>query len=152
MTTPSQPDSAAPWGRGEDGRPCLPMGKDWTDIPELVDQQIADIQTRVGQASPGHWYRDQIPGSSPDGVSTRDGGVNYTVGRISTSQPADLDFILHAHSDVSWCLDTIAKARARVAELEAELRIGLPWTCDACGKENTRDVCAVCETDRPDPE
>lgn len=34
-------------------------------------------------------------------------------------------------------------------QLKAELRIGAPWTCDACGKQNSRDVCAVCETDRP---
>jgi hypothetical protein len=40
--------------------------------------------------------------------------------------------------------------RARVAELEAELRIGTPWKCEACGKENRRDICVICETDRPD--
>jgi hypothetical protein len=43
-----------------------------------------------------------------------------------------------------------ALLRARVAELMAELRIGTPWTCGPCGKENTRDVCVVCETDRPE--
>lgn len=41
--------------------------------------------------------------------------------------------------------------RARVAELEAELGIGSPWTCEVCSKENTRDVCVICETDRPEP-
>lgn len=41
--------------------------------------------------------------------------------------------------------------RVRVAKLEAELRIGAPWTCPTCSKENRRDVCAVCETDRPEP-
>ncbi|MFF4749984.1 hypothetical protein ACWD5R_08030 [Streptomyces sp. NPDC002514] len=40
--------------------------------------------------------------------------------------------------------------RARVAELEAELRIGAPWKCPVCSKENTRDVCVICETDRPE--
>jgi hypothetical protein len=49
-------------------------------------------------------------------------------------------------------LRRLLDAEARVAELEAELRIGTPWTCGPCGKENTRDVCVVCETDRPDDE
>lgn len=47
-------------------------------------------------------------------------------------------------------LRRLIAAEIRVAELEAELRIGAPWTCDACGKDNRRDVCAVCETHRPD--
>lgn len=45
----------------------------------------------------------------------------------------------------------LLKLRPRVAELEAELRIGAPWTCPTCSKENRRDVCVICETDRPDP-
>lgn len=40
----------------------------------------------------------------------------------------------------------------RVAELEAELRIGAPWKCSVCGKDNKRDVCAICETNHPDAE
>ena len=40
---------------------------------------------------------------------------------------------------------------AEVRRLRAELRIGAPWTCGVCGKENHRDVCLICETDRPDP-
>ncbi|MFD1656971.1 hypothetical protein ACFSL4_01655 [Streptomyces caeni] len=42
--------------------------------------------------------------------------------------------------------------RARVAELEAELRIGPPWKCPVCSKENRRDVCMICETYRPEPD
>lgn len=38
----------------------------------------------------------------------------------------------------------------RLAELQAELRIGSPWKCHVCGKDNSRDVCVICETDRPD--
>lgn len=48
-------------------------------------------------------------------------------------------------------LRRLVAAEARVAELEAELRIGSPWTCEVCSKENTRDVCVICETDRPEP-
>ncbi|WP_155054564.1 zinc finger Ran-binding domain-containing protein [Streptomyces blattellae] len=45
----------------------------------------------------------------------------------------------------------VTRLRARVAELEAGLRIGAPWTCGVCGNANRRDVCVICETDRPDP-
>lgn len=44
----------------------------------------------------------------------------------------------------------LRRLRDRVAELEAELRIGTPWKCPACGKENRRDVCEICESDRPE--
>lgn len=40
---------------------------------------------------------------------------------------------------------------AEVRRLRAELRIGTPWTCPTCSKENSRNVCVICETDRPDP-
>lgn len=46
----------------------------------------------------------------------------------------------------------LRQLKKRVAELEAELRIGKPWKCYACGKQNTRDVCVICETYRPDEE
>jgi len=46
----------------------------------------------------------------------------------------------------------LRRLRARVAELEAELRIGSPWKCPACGKGNDRDVCVICETYRPEPD
>lgn len=58
------------------------------------------------------------------------------------------------HRTNEWADDAAKALRAdrdRIAELEAELRIGAPWKCDVCGKENTRDVCVICETDRPDP-
>lgn len=42
--------------------------------------------------------------------------------------------------------------RTRVTQLEAELRIGTPWKCHVCGKDNRRDVCVICETDRPETE
>jgi hypothetical protein len=40
----------------------------------------------------------------------------------------------------------------RARELEAELRIGTPWKCPVCSKENDRDACLLCDTYRPDPE
>lgn len=46
----------------------------------------------------------------------------------------------------------IQELEQRVTELEGELRIGEPWICPCCSKENRRDVCVICETDRPDPE
>lgn len=47
--------------------------------------------------------------------------------------------------------DAVLPLVAEVRRLRAELRIGPPWTCQTCSKENTRDVCVICETDRPDP-
>jgi hypothetical protein len=45
-----------------------------------------------------------------------------------------------------------AAARQQVAELEAELLIGPPWTCHVCGKVNNLPMCVICETYRPDAE
>lgn len=112
----------APWGRSEDGRPRLPSGAHWTDIPELVDRTLASIQARVDQAKPGHWYvaSDTETWRAPGTVRTNVDGYQRTVGQCTNMLPADLELILHAHDDLSWCLEMVAKLRARVAELEAE--------------------------------
>lgn len=112
----------APWGRAEDGRPYLPEGGHWTDVPELVDRTVAGIQARVDQAQPGHWYTAPATetGLAPGTVRTRVDGYLRTVGQFTNVLPADLELILHAHGDLSWCLEMLAKFRARVAELEAE--------------------------------
>ncbi|MCZ4509908.1 hypothetical protein O3Q52_17235 [Streptomyces sp. ActVer] len=113
----------APWGRGEDGRPMLPMGAHWTDIPELVDQTLAGIQARVDKAQSGHWYDASATETwrAPGTVCTRVEGYQRTVGQCTNMQPADLELVLHAHDDLSWCLDMVAKLLARVAELEKRL-------------------------------
>ncbi|MEV5770136.1 hypothetical protein AB0L49_02530 [Streptomyces antimycoticus] len=111
----------APWGRAEDGRPYLPEGAHWTDVPELVDRTVAGIQARVDQAQPGHWYTAPATetGLAPGTVRTRVDGYPRTVGQFTNVLPADLELILHAHDDLSWCLEMLAKFRARAAELEA---------------------------------
>jgi hypothetical protein len=117
-----QPDAdraAAPWGRGEDGRPLLPMGAHWTDVPELVDQNLTAIHARVNEAQPGNWYVSPTA-EAPGTVCTQYDGYTRTVGRFTNVLPADLEMVLHAHSDVRWCLDLIAKLRCQVAELQAE--------------------------------
>ncbi|MFE7237200.1 phiSA1p31-related protein [Streptomyces sp. NPDC057580] len=117
--TPMTPDGApAPWGRGEDGRPRLPMGAHWTDIPELVEQHLAGIQARVSQSQPGKWFVSPTA-AAPDTVCTQYDGYTRTVGQFTNMLPGDRELTLHAHSDLSWCLDLIAKLRAQVAKLEA---------------------------------
>ncbi|MFE6634727.1 hypothetical protein ACFVFT_14680 [Streptomyces tendae] len=110
----------APWGRGEDGRPLLPMGAHWTDVPEAVDRRVAKIQTRVDEAKPGPWYRAPATelGVTPGTVRTRIDGYPRMVGQFTNVSPADLEMVLYAGSDLRWCLSMIAKFRARVAELE----------------------------------
>ncbi|MEU1434035.1 hypothetical protein ABZ438_08040 [Streptomyces sp. NPDC005786] len=115
---PMTPDrEQAPWGRDEDGRPRLPMGAHWTDIPELVNQHLAGIEGRVTQAQRGKWF---VPpaAATPGTVCTQYDGYTRTVGQVTNMLPADLELTLHAHSDLSWCLDLITKLRARIAELE----------------------------------
>lgn len=51
---------------------------------------------------------------------------------------------------LSEAAEALREQRDRIADLEAELRIGAPWTCPVCSKENNRDVCVICETDRPE--
>jgi hypothetical protein len=108
-------DPAPPWGRAQDGRPLLPMGAHWTDIPELLDARIAEIRARVDQAQPGAWYVDSTEGSD-NLVNTRYGGYTRLVGRITNTLPADLDMILHAHEDLRWCLGMIDKLRTQQAD------------------------------------
>lgn len=62
---------------------------------------------------------------------------------------AELEAVLGSHRKDDQA--EIGRLKARIAELEAELRIGSPWKCDVCGKDNRRDVCVICETDRPEP-
>ena len=114
-----QPDDRlrAPWGRSEDGRPLLPMGAHWTDIPELVDQYLAGIQARVDEAQPGTWFVSPTC-AVPDTVCTQYAGYTRTVGRLTNMLAEDLELVLHAHGDLTWCLDLIARLRARVVELE----------------------------------
>ncbi|MFL1904826.1 hypothetical protein ACJWDR_37840 [Streptomyces tauricus] len=114
-------DAKAPWGRSEDGRPFLPPNGHWTDIPELVDKTVSGMQSRLDKAQGGHWYDASLTETwrAPGTVCTRVDGAHRNVGQF-TARPADLDFVLHAHDDLSWCLGMIAKLRARVAELESE--------------------------------
>jgi hypothetical protein len=98
------------------------MGAHWTDIPELVDREVASIRARVDQAQPGNWYVDPATETwrAPGTVRTQYDGYNRTVGVFTNVLPADLDLVLHAHSDLQWCLEMIDKLRARVADLESE--------------------------------
>lgn len=113
----------APWGRDEDGRPLLPTGAHWTDIPELVDRTLGIIQARVDKAQSGHWYDAPATesGVAPGTVRTRVDGYMRTVGQFLHLRPGDRALVLHAHDDLVWCLEMIAKARARVTELENAL-------------------------------
>lgn len=121
----------APWGRAEDGRPYLPEGAHWTDVPELVDRTVAGIQARVDQAQPGHWYAAPATetGLAPGTVRTRVEGYPRAVGQFTNVLPADLELILHAREDLSWCLEMLAKFRTRVAELETSSQV-LPLVVD----------------------
>ncbi|WP_432010127.1 hypothetical protein [Streptomyces cucumeris] len=124
-------EAKAPWGRAEDGRPYLPEGAHWTDVPELVDRTVAGIQARVDQAQSGGWYTAPATesGLAPGTVRTRVDGYPRTVGQFTNVLPADLELILHAHGDLSWCLEMLAKFRARVAELETSSQV-LPLAVD----------------------
>lgn len=110
----------APWGRDGDGRPLLGPGAHWTDVPEVVDQELARIQGRVDEAQSGHWYvASDTEAWRPAGtVRTNVDGYQRTVGQCTNMRPADLALVLHAHDDLSWCLEMLAKSRAQVAELK----------------------------------
>ena len=66
----------APWGRDEEGRPLLGPGAHWSDVPELVDQELARIRGRVDQAQSGRWYAasDAEAGLPSGTVRTNVGG------------------------------------------------------------------------------
>ncbi|NUU22812.1 MAG: hypothetical protein HOV68_15065 [Streptomycetaceae bacterium] len=151
--SPVEDDRAkAPWGRGEDGRPLLPMGAHWTDVPELVDRTVSGIQARLDQAQSGHWYDASVTETwrAPGTVRTNVDGYQRTVGQFTNMLPGDLDLVLHAHDDLSWCLDMIARLRVRVGEVERKYafdtavlrrerdrireRVSEPFGCTHCGQ------------------
>lgn len=134
----------APWGRSEDGRPFLPPNGHWTDIPELVDKTVSGMQSRLDKAQGGHWYDASLTETwrAPGTVCTRVDGAHRNVGQF-TARPADLDFVLHAHDDLSWCLGMIAKLRARVAELESERHSTNEALDDAVAALRARETASV---------
>jgi hypothetical protein len=143
LPVPEDDDRAkATWGRGEDGRPLLPMGAHWTDVPELVDRTVAGIQSRLDQAAhPGHWHLALASEGRPPGtIRTNVNGYPRTVGQFTNVRPADLDLVLHAHADLSWCLEMIAKFRTQVAELEAERHTTNEALSDAAEALRERDA------------
>ncbi|MHB9857689.1 hypothetical protein [Streptomyces sp. YIM S03343] len=128
------------------------MGAHWTDVPELVDREVAGIRARVDQAQGGGWYVAPATemGLAPGTVRTRVDGYQRTVGQFVNVQPADLELILRAHGDLSWCLDMVAKFRARVAELEAERHTTNEALSDAAEALRTqRDRVAELEALKP---
>lgn len=128
----------APWGRGEDGRPLLPMGAHWTDVPEVVDRWVAKIQARVDEAKPGPWYRAPATelGVTPGTVRTHIDGYPRMVGQFTNLSPADLEMVLYAGSDLRWCLEMIAKFRTQAAELEGRLRVAEDLRVRALGEND----------------
>ena len=64
---------------------------------------------------------------------------------------ADLDLVLHAHDDLSWCLEMVAKFRARVAELEAERHSTNEALDDAVQELRARQSCPCPPADQPGP-
>lgn len=145
----------APWGRAEDGRPLLPMGAHWTDVPELVDREVAKIRGRLDRATSGHWYDASVTETwrAPGTVRTNVGGYQRTVGRVTNMSDADLELVLNAHDDLGWCLEMVAKFRARVAELEAERHStneALDDAVQALRARQTEEPAPVCRCDEPD--
>ncbi|MEY9873299.1 hypothetical protein ABH931_002781 [Streptacidiphilus sp. MAP12-33] len=122
----SAPDAGAPWGRGQDGKPFLPNDPyaHWTDIPELFDRRVAEIQARVDNANRGPWYienNSHVTGQPHPMVCAVDHRHGKIVGRIETHRPADFELIRHAEPDLEWCLDMIAKLRAHLAAADATI-------------------------------
>lgn len=82
-------------------------------------------------------------------ASTPNGGISVPL--------SSLDIIAKAAGltvPEQWVLhyQQVQDLKDRVKVLEGMLRIVEPWVCPGCFKENNRDVCVICETDRPDPE
>ena len=136
----------------------------------LTDQQLDDITARAKAATPGPWGVYEYGGGTKLDIAAdlQDTGCGYRARREIASledEPLDNDPThrewtaeedwAQVQADAAFiAVMSPEVAQALVAEirrLRAELRIGAPWKCDVCGKGNTRDVCVICETDRPDP-
>lgn len=72
--------------------------------------------------------------------------------RRAANRSALMDAHIALVSEAAKRYQHIQELEQRVRYLEAELRIGEPWKCPCCSKDNNRNVCVICETDRPDPE
>jgi len=109
-------------------------------MTQLTAQQLDEIQARADAATPGPWHLTD---------------ADTIVAPLTADEIADVweptqasrngEFIENARTDVPALLNEVRRLRA-------ELRIGTLWKCNVCGKDNHRDVCLICETDRPDPE
>lgn len=108
---------------------------------ETLDRLLRTAQDRVAEL-------EQCQKNQADNFEVQAALIRQAEARV-----AELETDLAAKvQDAEAAVNGWGRARDRVAELEAELRIGTPWTCPTCSKENRRDVCVICETDRPDAE
>ena len=118
----------------------------------------------TSEVIPARWDRTVIHPDAPNGdidgqtivCCIADDGTNRPIGLFLDDEDREALGLqlVDPNGTGDLPLDVLRReyheARARIAELEAELGIGTPWKCPVCSKENTRDVCAICETDRPD--
>lgn len=104
-------DEKAPWGRDEDGKPCLPLGHHWMEIPELVDERLDEVKARLLAAQPGQWRIAADYEGPADMVLTSAYGNTSMVGRVQIPGDGDLELVLHATEDLAWCLELIAMLR-----------------------------------------
>lgn len=123
-----------------------------TDQPTTppTELELDEIAARHTAATPGPWKIEKdYCDCSEYGCSHPPFAVAFgpftSFENTADRHHADAEFAAHARTDVPLLL-------AEVRRLRAELRIGSPWKCHVCGKGNHRDVCVICETDRPDAE
>ncbi|MDX3239766.1 hypothetical protein PV392_29590 [Streptomyces sp. ME03-5709C] len=112
--------------------------------PEPQGAEVDRLRARVAEL-------EQATAQARADLADSHDDLAQALGQPDDAEWADL-IALAAHAPRAQRLEEEAgQLRARVAELETELRISQPWTCEVCGKANRRDVCAICETYRPDP-
>jgi hypothetical protein len=117
-------------------------------MPEpLPSEYLRETQRIVAAVPAGPWEVEPNEHGLPDQV----GPIAFLETWVDRDRLPVVELIAHAREALPRYVGEVSRLLARVAELEAELRIGAPWTCPVCSKENRRDVCAICETDRPEP-
>lgn len=116
-------------------------------MPEpLTDAYQAKTQQIIANIPNGPWHPITNDYGVPDGV----GPISFLETASDEYQVPVITFVSHAREALPRYVGEVARLKAYAAGLEAELRIGTPWRCHVCGKANRRDVCVICETDRPE--
>jgi hypothetical protein len=142
----------ARWERDVASDPQTEAAQALEDTCQLLDPEVAaELESLRAQVA-------ELRAERADRQDDVAAAVGYTSGLewsdLVSVVASNTTSLVQAERDVralrAQAAEQLRANRDRIAELEVELRIGAPWKCHVCGKDNQRDICVICETYRAD--